>query len=51
MKAEAEANADADRRAREEADKLNNADSLIFNTEKQLKDYGDKIPADKERSN
>lgn len=47
MKAEAEANADADRKAKEEIEKINNADSLIFQTEKQLKDYGDKIPADK----
>lgn len=47
MKAEAEANAEADRKQREEIDKLNAADSLIFNTEKQLNEYGDKIPADK----
>ena len=47
MKAEAEANADADRAEREKAEKINNADTLIFQTEKQLKDYGDKIPADK----
>jgi len=47
MKAEAEANAEADRKQREEVDKLNTADSLIFNTEKQLKEYGDKVPADK----
>ncbi len=47
MKAEAEANADADRHAREEADKINNADALIFQTEKQLSEYGDKLPADK----
>ncbi|MBI5915238.1 MAG: molecular chaperone DnaK [Bacteroidetes bacterium] len=47
MKAEAEANADTDRQARDRADKLNTADSLIFQTEKQLKEYGDKIPADK----
>jgi molecular chaperone DnaK len=47
MKAEAEANADTDRIAREQAEKINAADSLIFQTEKQLKDYGDKIPADK----
>jgi molecular chaperone DnaK len=44
MKAEAQANADADRQAREKVDKLNAADSLIFQTEKQLSDYGDKIP-------
>jgi molecular chaperone DnaK len=47
MKAEAEANAESDRRAKEQIDKLNAADSLIFQTEKQLKEYGDKIPADK----
>jgi molecular chaperone DnaK len=47
MKTEAKANADTDRQARERADKLNAADSLIFQTDKQLKDYGDKIPADK----
>lgn len=47
MKAEAEANASADKQARETADKLNAADSLIFQTEKQLKEFGDKIPGDK----
>jgi molecular chaperone DnaK len=47
MKREAEANADNDRRAKEEADKVNQADSLIFNTEKQLKEFGEKIPAEK----
>lgn len=47
MRAEAEANAATDKEAREKADKLNMADSLIFQTEKQLKDFGDKIPADK----
>lgn len=47
MKAEAEANAEADKKAREEIDKLNAADSLIFSTEKQLKEFGDKIPEDK----
>ena len=47
MKAEAEANADADRAERDKAEKVNNADALIFQTEKQLKDYGDKIPSDK----
>jgi molecular chaperone DnaK len=47
MKAEAKANADTDRQARERVDKLNTADSLIFQTEKQLKEYGDKIPANK----
>jgi molecular chaperone DnaK len=47
MKEEAEANADADRKAREKVDKLNQADGLIFQTEKQLKEFGDKLPADK----
>ena len=47
MKAEAEANADADKKERERIDKINQADSVIFQTEKQLKDLGDKIPADK----
>ncbi len=47
MKQEAEANAEADRKAKEEVDKLNAADALIFSTEKQLNEYGDKISADK----
>ena len=47
MKAEAEANAEADRREKERVDKLNKADSMIFQTEKQLQEIGDKIPADK----
>ncbi|MEY3368494.1 MAG: hypothetical protein RI973_1649 [Bacteroidota bacterium] len=47
MKNEAKANADTDRQERERIEKLNAADSMIFQTEKQLKDYGDKIPADK----
>ncbi|MCX7862122.1 MAG: molecular chaperone DnaK [Bacteroidales bacterium] len=47
MKAEAEANAEADRKFKEKVDKLNAADSLIFQTEKQLKEFGDKLPADK----
>lgn len=47
MKKEAEANADADKAAKETAEKINQADSLIFQTEKQLKEYGDKLPADK----
>ena len=45
MKEEAEANADADRKVKEEIEKVNQADSLIFQTEKQLKDYGDKLSA------
>jgi molecular chaperone DnaK len=47
MKAEAEANAEADQKERERIDKLNQADAMIFQTEKQLKEIGDKIPADK----
>ena len=47
MKAEAAANADSDKAARENVDKINAADSLIFQTEKQMKEYGDKIPDDK----
>ena len=47
MKNEAKANEEADRQAREKVDKVNQADSLIFQTEKQLKEYGDKISADK----
>ena len=50
MKAEAEANADADKAAREKVDKLNAADSLVFQTEKQITEYGDKIPADKKEA-
>ena len=47
MKNEAKANEAADKEAREKVEKINQADSLIFQTEKQLKEYGDKIPADK----
>ena len=47
MKQEAEANADADKEAKEKVETINQADSLIFQTEKQLKEFGDKIPADK----
>ncbi len=47
MKQEAEENADADKLAKENVDTVNQADSLIFQTEKQLKEYGDKLPADK----
>ncbi len=49
MKAEAEANADADSKRKAEAELVNKADSLIFQTERQLKEYGDKIPADKKQ--
>lgn len=47
MREEAKANESADKAAREMADKINAADSMIFQTEKQLKEFGDKIPADK----
>jgi molecular chaperone DnaK len=47
MKAEAKANEETDKQEREKVEKLNQADSLIFQTEKQLKEFGDKIPADK----
>jgi molecular chaperone DnaK len=47
MKNEAKVNETADKEAREKVEKINQADSLIFQTEKQLKEYGDKIPADK----
>ena len=47
MKREAEANAEADKKAKEKVDKLNEADAMIFQTEKQLKEFGDKIPADR----
>jgi molecular chaperone DnaK len=49
MKAEAEANAEADNKLREEAELVNKADSLIFQTERQLKEYGEKIPSDKKQ--
>ena len=47
MRDEAKANEEADRKAKERIDKLNHADSMIFQTEKQLNELGDKIPADK----
>jgi len=47
MRADAEANAEADKKAKETVEKINAADSMIFQTEKQLKDYGDKLSADK----
>ena len=47
MKEEAEKNAESDKAAKEEADKINSADALIFSTEKQLKEFGDKLSADK----
>jgi molecular chaperone DnaK len=47
MKREAELNADSDRKAKESADLVNQADTLIFQTEKNLKEFGEKIPTDK----
>jgi len=49
MKKEAEANADADQKVKEEVDKLNSADQMIFQTEKQLIDFGDKLSDDKKK--
>ncbi|WP_109097015.1 molecular chaperone DnaK [Aquimarina sp. AU58] len=49
MKKEAEANAEADKTAKETADKLNEADGMIFQTEKQLKEFGDKLSDDKKK--
>ena len=49
MKQEAEANADADAKAKETAEKLNSADAMIFQTEKQLKEFGDKLSEDKKK--
>ena len=49
MKKDAEANADADTKAKETADKLNSADAMIFQTEKQLKEFGDKLSEDKKK--
>ncbi len=50
MKKEAEMNADKDREAKEKIDKVNAADSTIFQSEKNLKDYGDKLPAEKKQA-
>ncbi len=49
MKTEAEANAESDKKAKETADKLNEADAMIFQTEKQLKEFGDKLSDDKKK--
>ena len=49
MKADAEANAEADKKAKEKAEKLNAADAMIFQTEKQLKEFGDKLSDDKKK--
>ena len=50
MKKEAEANAESDKKLKEEVDTLNSADAMIFQTESQLKEYGDKISDDKKKS-
>ena len=50
MKKEAEANAESDKKAKEEVDTLNSADAMIFQTESQLKEYGDKISDDKKKA-
>lgn len=50
MKAEAEANAEADKKLKDEAELVNKADSTIFQTERQLKEYGEKLPADKKQA-
>jgi molecular chaperone DnaK len=49
MRKEAEANAEADSQAKERVEKINQADSLIFQTEKQLNEFGDKLPEDKKK--
>ena len=49
MKADAEANAESDKAAKEKVDKLNEADAMIFQTEKQLKEFGDKLSDDKKK--
>ncbi|MBQ9469421.1 MAG: Hsp70 family protein, partial [Bacteroidales bacterium] len=49
MRDEAKANEAADKAAKERIDKINSADSMIFQTEKQLKEFGDKLPADKKQ--
>ena len=47
MKKDAEANAESDKKAKEEVDKLNSADQMIFQTESQLKEFGEKLSPDK----
>jgi len=49
MKQDAEANAESDKKTKEKVDKLNEADGMIFQTEKQLKEFGDKISEDKKK--
>ena len=50
MKKEAEANAESDKKVKEEVDTLNSADAMIFQTESQLKEYGDKLSDDKKKA-
>ena len=50
MKKEAEANADSDKKKKEAADKMNQADAMVFQTEKQLKEFGDKLPPEKKKT-
>ncbi len=50
MKKDAEMNAEADKQRKEETDKINAADGLVFSTEKQLSEYGDKLPEDKKKT-
>jgi molecular chaperone DnaK len=50
MKREAESNAEADKKTKDEVEKVNSADTMIFQTEKQLKEYGDKLSADKKET-
>ena len=50
MKQEAEANAESDKKAKEQVDKMNSADQLIFQTEKQLSEFGEKLSEDKKKS-
>ena len=50
MKKEAEANAESDKKAKEEVDTLNSADAMIFQTDSQFKEFGDKIPDDKKKA-
>ena len=50
MKQDAEANAESDKKAKEEVDKLNSADQMIFQTETQLKEFGEKIASDKKET-
>ncbi len=49
LKKDAEANAEADKKAKDEVDKFNSADQMIFQTEKQLKEFGDKLSDDKKK--